>query len=205
MTPQEKKKALRAEALLRRAARGEAELSRLSDALCRHIAACDAFSGCDCLLLYAPVRGEIDVTPLRAFADAREIPVGYPRTEENGGMTYRRVLPGTVLLPGAYRIPAPDALAPGIPLTAHTLLLVPALMGDRFGYRLGYGGGYFDRFLPAFPGTVLGVLPVEEIVEELPRDTHDLPLPAFVTQNGLIFCPHPASPGQDVSQTKSER
>ena len=196
MTPREEKKVLRAKALRRRAERSETELARLSDALCRRITACDAFRECDCLLLYAAVRGEMDPTALRTLADKRGIPVGYPRTEEGGRMTYRRVPPEIALRPGAYGIPAPDALAPKIRPTDRTLLLVPALMGDRAGYRLGYGGGYFDRFLMSFSGVVLGVVFAEELTDALPRETFDLPLPAFATQNGIFLCasqdrPHP--------------
>lgn len=67
------------------------------------------------------------------------------------------------------------------------VILVPALAFDRRGYRIGYGGGYYDRFLPRVPRAVkIGVAFASQIVAEIPVDGHDLPVDVIVTESEVI-------------------
>ena len=184
MTQAERKATLRTRALARRLAKHEDERADDSRAVCTLIKASDAFLQADCVLLYAPVRGEIDPTPVASAAARHGIPVGYPKVEADGHMTYRLVPNAKALVPGAFGIPSPSADAPEVQPTAKTLLLIPALMADMTGYRLGYGGGYFDRFLPSFPGVAVLVLPADEIIPCLPVEENDVPVPYLVTPTG---------------------
>jgi 5-formyltetrahydrofolate cyclo-ligase len=68
------------------------------------------------------------------------------------------------------------------------LLLVPALACDRQGFRLGYGGGWFDRLRSAAPWRAvpaLAVLPQGCLVERLPHDPWDVPLDGWLHEGGL--------------------
>ena len=66
-------------------------------------------------------------------------------------------------------------------------ILVPAVAFDRRGYRVGYGGGYYDRFLPAAPQAVkIGVAFAAQIIGEVPVDAHDLPVDRIVTECEVI-------------------
>jgi 5-formyltetrahydrofolate cyclo-ligase len=66
-------------------------------------------------------------------------------------------------------------------------ILVPAVAFDRRGYRIGYGGGYYDRFLPRVPRAAkIGVAFVSQIIEEIPVDGHDLPVDLIVTEKEVI-------------------
>ena len=61
------------------------------------------------------------------------------------------------------------------------LVIVPALMADRRGYRLGYGGGYYDRFLAKIPDVKkIVAIPKELYVENLPHDSHDIKVDAVI-------------------------
>lgn len=95
--------------------------------------------------------------------------------------------------PLGIRQPAgPDMGASAI--TAAALVLVPALAVDRLGVRLGRGGGWYDRSLPlARPGTaLLAVVRDEEVVDELPREPHDVAVTGVVTPTaGPRFFPPP--------------
>ena len=62
------------------------------------------------------------------------------------------------------------------------LVFVPALAFDEEGYRLGYGGGYYDRYLKAFQGISAGLAFSACCVKELPRDCYDLPVSCILTE-----------------------
>jgi 5-formyltetrahydrofolate cyclo-ligase len=66
-------------------------------------------------------------------------------------------------------------------------VLVPGRLFDREGYRLGRGGGHYDRLLPQLaPGTpVLGVTTAGRVVPRLPREAHDRPMTQLVTEDGI--------------------
>lgn len=67
------------------------------------------------------------------------------------------------------------------------LLLVPGIGFDRHGYRIGYGGGYYDRFLaqnPDFAKTAAGFCFGFQIVQKLPEDTWDIPVQALCSEDG---------------------
>lgn len=66
------------------------------------------------------------------------------------------------------------------------LCIVPAIAYDKNGYRLGYGKGYYDRFLKNNALISVGVCYNELIEDNLPRDEYDIPVNYIVTQNGLI-------------------
>lgn len=61
------------------------------------------------------------------------------------------------------------------------LVIVPALCCDRNNYRLGYGGGFYDRFLKDFKGTTLVCIPEELIVETVYPEKHDIPVDFVIT------------------------
>ncbi len=80
--------------------------------------------------------------------------------------------------------PAPDlpVISPG----EIQLALVPGLAFDRQGRRLGYGGGYFDRFLRDFHGASLGVIFQRLLLDHLPYGEHDVPVQWIVTEAGFL-------------------
>ena len=61
------------------------------------------------------------------------------------------------------------------------LIIVPALMVDKNGYRLGYGGGFYDRFLKDIKAKTICAIPKELLVEELPVEEFDLPMDIIIT------------------------
>lgn len=87
---------------------------------------------------------------------------------------------------GAYGILQPIPSLPQIDLTQVGVILVPAVACDRRGYRLGYGAGFYDRFLPSQVGFKVGVVFADYQVEELPGDPWDIPMQAVCTEAGLV-------------------
>ncbi|SDK54790.1 5-formyltetrahydrofolate cyclo-ligase [Sediminibacillus albus] len=67
------------------------------------------------------------------------------------------------------------------------LVIVPGLFFDRDGYRVGYGGGYYDRYLAGFQNLTLALTSNEQMIEECPRDDYDIPVDHIITEDGLLF------------------
>ena len=101
-------------------------------------------------------------------------------------MTFHYVTSLSELSPGRYGILAPpeeNAIYTPIPTT---LCLVPGMVFDRHGYRIGYGGGYYDRFLRDFDGSAVGLVYRDHLLPSLPHGRYDLAVSALVTEDGIL-------------------
>lgn len=66
------------------------------------------------------------------------------------------------------------------------VIVVPGVVFDRNGYRIGFGGGYYDRYLQDFIGQKVSLSFQEQLVAEVPRESHDLPVHILITDNERI-------------------
>ncbi|MCM3739650.1 5-formyltetrahydrofolate cyclo-ligase [Oceanobacillus luteolus] len=66
------------------------------------------------------------------------------------------------------------------------LIIVPGLLYDKRGYRVGFGGGYYDRFLADFSRDTVSILYSGQLMEELPNEAFDVPVKHLITENGFI-------------------
>lgn len=185
MTVAAQKKQLRQDCLARRLSLSPTEKQAADETLCRAIEALPLFQNADLILCFSPVRGEPDLSRLFAAAKERGIPVAYPRCESTD-MTFHTVDTLQELRPDRFGIPAPTAAAPLARCTAATLCLMPGLAAGRDGTRLGYGGGFYDRFLDTFPG--ICVFPVYEclLFSTLPTEKTDHRVTHIVTEKGEL-------------------
>jgi 5-formyltetrahydrofolate cyclo-ligase len=90
---------------------------------------------------------------------------------------------------GHYGIRAPKAnLLQPVQREEIDAVIVPAVAFDRRGYRVGYGGGYYDRFLPAaLQAARIGAVFSCQIVPEIPADLHDVKVDRIVTEKEIII------------------
>lgn len=144
-------------------------------------------------LLYMPVRGEVDVTPLLDELWDRGARVLLPRCRpgRRGELDLACCTGMEELAPGAFGIPEPHPDAcPALDDCVPDLVLVPAVALDRQGMRLGYGAGYYDRLL-ARPSleSALAVAPAYafQVVDRLPADPWDRPVDVIVTEDETLF------------------
>ena len=66
------------------------------------------------------------------------------------------------------------------------VIVVPGVVFDRNGYRIGFGGGYYDRYLQDFEGLRVSLAFQEQLYTEVPRESHDLPVHILITDNECI-------------------
>lgn len=88
---------------------------------------------------------------------------------------------------GAFNILEPLHDLPPMDLGNIDLILIPAVACDRQGYRLGYGGGFYDRWLPNSTGKKVGIIFDEFCIDELPHDVWDVPLDVILTDSKALM------------------
>jgi 5-formyltetrahydrofolate cyclo-ligase len=139
---------------------------------------------------FIPYKSEITTLPLMAALLRRGWRTALPVViAPDTPLVFRAWSPGDRLEPGVWDIPVPLAAAPEV---LPDLLLVPGLSFDRKGFRLGYGGGFYDRTLAKLravkPVTAIGVAYHAQIVDEVVRDAFDAPLDYVMTEQETIAC-----------------
>ena len=128
------------------------------------------------ILLFSGVDREPDTTPAIDALLARGKTVALPKCLPGRQMEARRITGRAGLIPGPFGIPEPAPECPAVPRDDLDLILVPNLCCDRAGYRLGHGGGYYDRYLAGYRGFTVALCPEAWLRDRLPRDGFDLPV-----------------------------
>ena len=135
---------------------------------------------------YWPLDGELDTRPVIEHLHAAGHPIGLPVVVGRGQpLAFRRWHPGMEMAAGAFRVltPPPEAaeLTPAV-------VLVPLLAFDDAGFRLGYGGGFYDRTIEQLralgPVRCIGIAYAAQEVASVPREPTDQPLDWIVTEEG---------------------
>jgi 5-formyltetrahydrofolate cyclo-ligase len=133
---------------------------------------------------YHAVNSEIDPIRLMETFHCEQARLALPRVAGPGApLAFHQWLPGDELETGAHGIATPHAEAPQL---VPAILLVPLLAIDHRGYRLGYGGGYYDRTLNALRGggevIAIGLGYEAQRVVKLPVQAHDQRLDWLITE-----------------------
>ncbi len=144
-----------------------------------------------CVSLFSAIHDEIDPRPLAVALRARGVSVALPEVVKLGQpLLFRLWAEHDPLLPkGRYAIPTP---APDAPIIMPDVVMVPLTAYDLEGYRIGYGAGFYDRTLAALramgPVRAFGFAFACQQLPHVPREAHDEPVDAMVTQNGVMAC-----------------
>ena len=182
------KTALREQYLARRAAMPLEEKQARDEKICRLILSSASFRYAETILAYFPKEGEIDIRPMLQRALALGKRLALPRCEGEHLMTYRYIDSPAELSPASFGLMEPGADAPVFEEDPghSSLCLVPGVIFDVHGYRIGYGGGYYDRFLHGFHGSVAGLIYRDFILPDVPHGRFDRALPIMITESGMI-------------------
>ncbi|MDX2244664.1 MAG: 5-formyltetrahydrofolate cyclo-ligase [Leptolyngbyaceae cyanobacterium bins.302] len=156
-----------------------------SQQLCKHLQALPLFIHAQTILAYFSVRQEPDLSSLFHLPKTW----GFSRCVETQLVWHQWSPIGSLpLQKGPFGILEPDANAPLLEVEQIDLVLVPAVGCDQRGYRLGYGGGFYDRLFgsPEWTGKpTIGIVFDFAHVSQLPHDPWDQPLGAVCTETGI--------------------
>ncbi len=166
---------------------GQETRAKLSAAICGHLKAALSEQGIgpgSLLSGYWPIKCEPDLRPLFDELRAEGVALALPIVETKAApLTFRRWTPGEKLVRGDWGIPVPPSSAKQVEPDA---VLAPCLGWTKEGFRLGWGGGYFDRTLAALRQRPLSIgiaLDAAQIPTIYPQP-HDIPLDLIVTETG---------------------
>lgn len=137
---------------------------------------------------FFPYKSEIDTRPFLGNLAGEGWTTCLPIVIALGEpLIFRRWAPGQPTMPGMWNIPQPTDDAD---LVEPDVLLVPMMAFDRAGFRLGYGGGFYDRTLEVLRAkksiTAIGVAYAAQEVEAVPRGAHDQALDYILTEKSLF-------------------
>ena len=168
----------------------DADTKRMYDAaVCENLRSLRAFQQAEYVAGFICHGAEPDISPL--FKGKRLL---LPRFNADKGV-YEMVAIEDLeldLLPGKYKIPVPSPSLPAAKpdfVTSRVLFLVPAVACDDRGYRLGRGGGYYDRLLAGVKIPPVAVIySCQMHPAALPGTAHDIPMGMVVTEREVIYC-----------------
>ena len=161
---------------------------RAGEAVRRLLEAWEAFRTAPRVALYAALPDELPSRPCFEAVIASGRPALLPRVEASGRLVFHPVTRWSALEPGPYGVLSPPTGPSPAPPAGADLVLVPGVAFDAAGWRLGRGGGCYDRAFPDRPGGPLlcGVGYGFQQVKAVPHGSHDRRMDAIVSEHGLI-------------------
>ena len=192
----ETKTQIRRSCLERRAGLPASRHACLSRQAQQRLADLALFRQAQTLALYCPIRAELDTRWLLQQAREAGLRVGLPRVQGDQLHFLRCDNPAT-LCPGCFGVPEPMAGELLLP-EQFDVVVVPGVAFDRRGGRLGYGKGFYDRFLcQCRPDAMrIGLGFSFQLLPQLPCEPHDVTLQALVTEKEVLFSHAPPAVGE---------
>lgn len=158
-------------------------------AICKAAEGLVSFRYAEFVLLYAAMPDEIDISEIARLAYEKGKKVLFPRCDKKTHtMQYHIVNSLDELKPDSYGICEPPAENPIYDVeneTGGAVCFVPGLVYDKAGYRLGYGKGFYDRYLSSFSGCTIGVVYSDYVLPEVPRGRFDMSVDILLTEKGV--------------------
>lgn len=177
------KQALRQKMLALRAAEPDDIRECRARSIARTLFSLPQYQAAQTVFCYCATDEEISTEAILLDALARGKRVCVPRCATRGIMTAREISTLEQLQPGKFGIREPDASSPVIPPSEIDLCIVPCLCADLDGYRLGYGGGYYDRFLAQSAAYSIALCAADRLMQTaLPREITDIPCDYILTE-----------------------
>ncbi|MEE3718335.1 5-formyltetrahydrofolate cyclo-ligase [Tumidithrix elongata RA019] len=184
------KKSLRRDAIASRQAIPPDIWQRHSQSICQHLAQWQIFQQAQVVLAYQSFCQEPDLSDLwQKFPDKIW---GFPRCVGKDLVWHQvnifelQASHEACMDIGSLGIKEPCPQLPEIDLEQVDMIFVPAVACDRTGYRLGYGGGFYDRWLSDQTGDKVGIIFADYFLAQLPHEDWDVPMQAICTELGIF-------------------
>ena len=145
------------------------------------------FAGAKVLALYAPIHNEVDTALVFAEAVVSLKTVLYPAVVGEG-LVLRRVIEQEGLRKGAFGIPEPEGAADLYDPRQADLIVIPGVVFDLMGKRIGYGKGFYDKTLHFLEGRgkLVGFCYDFQVVDEIVDEPHDVKMDLLITEKRVI-------------------
>lgn len=194
-----KKKEIRRAVLQERKSLSRDKAGRLSEIICKKVCGLDIFAAAADVCLYMPVHNEVDVTLLMEPARNQGKRIWLPRVME-ADMEFCFYDETVPLVMGKYGIREPQSderLHPN----EHTLVIMPGAAFAPDGSRIGYGGGYYDRYLHRYPVCrTIAVCYHFQVLREIPVECHDYKADMVISEQQNLSC---CRRGRQVKKSKN--
>ena len=180
---------LRTQYLEKRKAIPKEKKQAADKAICRKIASTVSFRFADTVMVYSALPSEIDITELIETALAQGKRVVFPRCVPGTPiMNFHVVTDLTALEKGSFSIMEPPADSPiWTPTDADkAICIIPGVIFDPQGHRVGYGKGYYDRYFSDKTVQRIGIVYDDFVLPSLPHGRYDLAVDLIITEKRLI-------------------
>ena len=178
------KSELRAELLKKRRALQTAERTQAAQQLLGRLKNSNLISGNSVVAAFWPMMDEIDVRPVIHWLHEKNIVCALPcLVSVDQPLLFRQFSKDDLLAKTQLNVSQPQDHAP---LVTPDIILVPTVGFDRRGYRIGMGGGFYDRTLATSAGKIIGIGYAVSEIENVPVEPHDIRLHAILTEKELI-------------------
>ncbi|MCD8355812.1 MAG: 5-formyltetrahydrofolate cyclo-ligase [Clostridia bacterium] len=181
------KSELRSTLLRQRHAIPQAERDAVNQSICQKVVASTQYHEAENIFIYWSTEDEIDTHAIIADALRQGKRVCVPKCLPGHVMEPRQILSEADLTEETFGIPEPGAHCEVISSDEIQLCIVPALACDSSGTRLGYGGGFYDRFLPKTRAYRMALCAQARILETIPVQPHDVRCDCIMTETEVML------------------
>lgn len=180
------KKALRAQLIRQLENLESSYLEDSSQSICQKLMRLEAYQKAEAVFCFVGMGREIDTQPILEDCLKRGVRLAVPRCYGKGVMKALEIYTLDQLRPAPFGLLEPEDTAPVMAPEAIQFAVIPCLAATLTGYRLGWGAGYYDRYLVGntFPKALL--CREKMLVEGLPVENHDIPIETLVTERAVL-------------------
>lgn len=164
-------------------------VNQLSERIISRLQTLDVIKNAERIFAFMSFNNEVDCYLIKPYLDAEKRVLALPKVEGKGQMKFYCVNGYEDLSLSKFGILEPIASCVEIEARKGDVVLVPGLVFSEEGYRIGYGGGYYDRLIKAYPEvTFIGLAYENQIDSSIPFDAHDQQVHRIITEERQVIC-----------------
>jgi 5-formyltetrahydrofolate cyclo-ligase len=166
------------------------EKQRYSEAIAKKLYALPVWNKVKCIGITISRGNEVNTMPIieKAWREGKKVCVPKCNPTEKT-MTFRKIDSFEQLESVYFGLLEPiESVTEEVKAAEIDLMVVPGIVFSKDGYRIGYGGGYYDRYLEDFTQLTLSLAYSVQIAEQVPIEPHDIPVQMIITNEEVIIC-----------------